>query len=73
MILSARRAFAKFRVRSLEIQLHGQNESLQTVRCEETRLAIFLARRITQRALVKARADYNALLPVGERKTWSEA
>lgn len=67
------RAVAAFRVRSLEIQLHGQNEALQSVRCPDTRCAITLARIQTRRELAQARAEYVALLPAGERRTWSAA
>lgn len=73
MIRAARRAFALFRIRSLEIQLHGMNDAMQLVTDEETRIAISLARHQVRRDLTEARANYNKLLPPGERRTWSMA
>lgn len=73
-ILNAiRRGIALFRIRSLEIQLDGQNQAMQMVDDEETRIAISLARAATRRQLVAARAEYQALLPAGERRTWRTA
>lgn len=68
-----RRAFAKWKMRSLEIDLHGMNEAMQYVQDEETRIRISLARERARRALVIARAEYLALLPAGERQTFVDA
>lgn len=73
-ILNAiRRAAALFRIRSLEIQLDGQNKAMQSDLDEETRIAISLARVHTRRQLAKERGDYLSMLPAGERRTWRTA
>ena len=68
-----RRAVALFRIRSLEIQLDGQNQAMQCDLDEETRIAISLARVHTRRQLAKERGNYLSMLPVGERRTWRAA
>lgn len=73
MIAALRRALALSKVRALEIQLDGMNEAMQCVRCNETRLAISLARIKVRRELTGARANYIKLLPPGDRRTWSVA
>lgn len=73
MMHTIRRALALFKARSLEIELQGQNDAMQSVSCPETRIAISLARQQTRRALVAARASYLALLPSGNRRTWEVA
>ena len=65
-----RRAFAKSRICSLELRLADQSSALRTARTQEAFLTIYMARAETQKALAAARAHYNSLLPVGERKTW---
>lgn len=73
MIAALRRALALRRIRSLEIQLDGMNESMQIVECPQTRLAISQARINLRRDLTQARATYLALFPPGVRRTWSTA
>lgn len=73
LINACRRALALSRVRALEIQLDGMNETMQTVACSETRLAISVARITVRRELAEARAAYIKLLPPGQRRTWSAA
>lgn len=68
-----RRLVAAFNVRSLEIRLHDQTEAMQNVRDTDTRIEISVSKRKTQRELANARARYNELLPVGERRTWRTA
>ena len=65
-----RRGIAGWQMRSLEVTLQGQNDTLEVVRDQETRAHIILARSVTQRELAKARANYIALLPAGERRTF---
>jgi hypothetical protein len=70
---AARRLFWLYQVRSLELTIDGQTTTLEyiTDRMLETR--IIAARHITRRELAAARANYNALLPVGQRRTWRMA
>lgn len=68
-----RRLLALFKVRSLEIRLHDQNEALLAVRDTDTRIEISISKRRTQRELANARARYTELLPVGVRETWRTA
>lgn len=73
IIAAARRAMARHKIRSLEIELQGQTDALAAVRDVDLHMRIAAARRITKRELAKARADYNAMLPPGTRRTWSAA
>lgn len=73
IISTLRRLVAGYRVRTLEIELQGQTDALAAVRDVDLHMRIAAARRITKRDLAKARADYNALLPPGTRRTWSAA
>jgi hypothetical protein len=68
-----RRSAAWYAMRSLEINLAGAVDTLQHVRCTETRLAMILAIRRMRNDLSKARAHYTSLLPVGERRVWDLA
>ena len=73
IVLSARRAFAAFKVRSLEIQLQGMHDVMQMPIDEETRITVSLARQQVRHDLTAARANYIQLLPPGQRRTWSTA
>lgn len=73
IIAAARRAIARYKIRSLEIELQGQTDAIAAVRDMDLNARISAARRITRRDLAKARADYIAMLPPGERRTWSAA
>lgn len=73
MLAYLRRTLALYKVRSLEIQLDGMNQAMQTVTCNETRLAISVARITVRRELAEARANYIKLLPPGQRRTWRAA
>lgn len=73
LIIAVRRALAWHRMRSLEVALHDQNESLRYIGSHEARAQIDLARARTQRELAKARAEYIALLPPGKRLTFRVA
>jgi hypothetical protein len=67
------RWWAFYQMRSLEITLAGAVDTLQHVRCTETRLAMLLAIRGMRRDLCAARARYTSLLPVGQRRVWDLA
>ena len=71
MIRAIRRAIALFRIRSLEIQAQAQSDAIASVSDGDLYQDISAARRITSKELASARANYTALLPVGQRKTWS--
>lgn len=73
IVPAIRRALAIFRIRSLEIQLDGQNQAMQFVTDEDTRFAISLARINTRAALLRERQRYIALLAPGERPIWRAA
>jgi len=62
-----RRWLALYRMRSIEINLCGAYDTLPMVRDELTRQRMQLAIREMSLALCKARADYIALLPAGQR------
>ena len=69
----ALRIAALYRVRCLEIQIDGATEALACVRCPMTLARIEVARHNARISLAIARAEYNALLPVGQRRTWRMA
>jgi hypothetical protein len=70
---AARRAFAWYQVRILETNLAGMIDTLPLVRDEDTSAAMRLSIAITCKELCRARANYNALLPAGQRRTWTLA
>ena len=67
------RAAMKFMIRSLERELHDQMTALGYVRSSNDFKRISLAAADTRRHLAHYRAEYTALLPVGQRKTWVNA
>lgn len=68
-----KRWLAHYRMRCLEINLAGMVETLQHVRCTETRLRMLLAIPTASRELCRARAEYQATLPPGRRIVWDLA
>ncbi len=60
-------------MRSLEIQLHGQDQAMRDCLDAQTREHIAVSRTYTRKELAKARADYIALLPPGQRRTFKTA
>jgi len=68
-----RRALLAFQMRSLEIQIAGQNECLECVGDKLLQGRIIIARSVARRELARVRAEYNATLPPGRRVTWSMA
>jgi hypothetical protein len=64
-----RRAWARFLMRCLEIELHERTEALRTVPTDEL-AALCQSRRRTQRELLAARQRYIATLPPGTCPTW---
>lgn len=72
-LTTLRRWWALYKMRSIEITLQGAVDTLQHVRCTETRLAMLLSIRGMRRELSASRAHYTSLLPVGERRVWDLA
>lgn len=68
-----RRLFWLYQIRSLEITIHGQTSTLDYIADRILEARIIAARHHTRRELAKARAEYNALLPVGQRRIWKMA
>ena len=68
-----KRCAAWYVVRSLEIQLHGQDQAMRDCLDAQTREHIAVSRTYTRHELAKARADYIALLPPGQRRTFKTA
>ena len=73
-ILNAiRRACLWFLIRELERELHDRREMIRLpAPCDEY-TTWFIAIEHTRIELARARSEYNALLPVGQRKTWKTA
>jgi hypothetical protein len=72
-ITVVRRSAAWYAMRSLEINLAGAVDTLQHVRCTETRLAKILAIRSMRNELSKARAHYNSFSKPGVVRVWDLA
>jgi len=68
-----RRAIAKNRICSLELRLSDETSLMHLALTRDEFTAVYLARAATQKDLAAARAHYNSLLPVGQRKTWGIA
>lgn len=73
LINLVQRGMTKFMIRSLEREMHDQLNALANVRSVSDFKRISLAAADTRRHLAHYRAEYNALLPIGERKTWANA
>lgn len=68
-----KRAWFLFMVRSLERELHDQREAVMHVTNSPDLTRIMLAEIETREELAHYRAEYCALLPIGERRTWELA
>ena len=68
-----KRLFWLYQIRSLEITIHGQTECLEYVIDRLLQARIVAARHHARRELAQARAEFNALLPVGKRRIWKMA
>ena len=73
LINRIKRAWFLFMVRSLERELHDQREAAMCVKNNPDLTRIMLAEVETREELAHYRAEYIALLPVGERRTWELA
>ena len=72
-LTALKRIFWLYQIRSLEITIHGQTTTLDYITDRMLESRIIAARHMAKRELAKARAEYNALLPVGQRRTWRMA
>ena len=65
-----KRAWLKWQISSLNIQIDGMAECLECVADPLTRQRIVVARCVARRELARLRAEYSATLPVGKRVVW---
>jgi hypothetical protein len=65
-----KRMFLWFAIYALEIQIASATDVLDCVRCPLTQSKIILARTNARIELARLRAEFNATLPPGVRKTW---
>ena len=72
-LTALKRAWRLYQVRSIEINLQGQLDVLPYVRDADTRDAMAVAIRTQRKALARARAEYQATLPPGQRLVWGVA
>jgi len=68
-----KRAWLKWQISSLDIQIDGMAECLECVADPLTRQRIVVARCVARRELARLRAEYSATLPVGKRVVWGGA
>jgi len=73
LLTAIRRWILLFQVRSLEITIDGQNQTLECVRDQTTWSRIIFARADAKRELARLRAEYNATFAPGVRKVWMTA
>lgn len=68
-----RRAGLWLAIFALDIQIDGTTKAMQMVRCPMTLGRMEIARHVTRAERTRLRGEYNATLPVGQRRTWSMA
>lgn len=73
LTIALRRMLFRHIVRSLETRLHDQSLAIAMTRDPLARRVMEASRDLTARELARARADYCALLPPGERLTFEVA
>lgn len=73
LINRIKRAWFIFQIRTLERALHDQREAKTYMRDSPDLARVILAEIETREELAHYRAEYIALLPVGERQTWDLA
>ena len=72
-LTAIRRAYLWFLIRELERELHDRREMMRLPMCIGEYTTLFISVEQTSNELARARSEYNALLPVGQRKTWKTA
>ena len=70
---SIKRLILMFQIYALDITISGQNECLECVGDPALTFRITVARMNSKRERTRLRSEYNALLPVGQRRTWKLA
>ncbi len=73
MINRIKRFILSLQIYALDIEIAGQGECLDLVRCPLTLGKIEIARTNARAERARLRSEYNALLPVGQRITWDMA
>ncbi len=68
-----KRLWLSFLIACEEIHLADLHKAYQNVNDVRTFVNVSLAIDETRKQLAKLRSDYNATLPVGQRKTWRTA
>lgn len=68
-----KRAWLKWQISSLDIQIDGMAECLECVADPLTQQRIVVARCVARRELARLRAEYNATFPPGKRVIWRMA
>lgn len=68
-----KRLWLGFLIRCDEIHLADLRTAYQNVRDVRTLVNVMLAIDETEAKLAKLRSEYNATLPIGQRKTWKVA
>ena len=68
-----KRAFIWFAIYELDITIKGQTACLELVSSPILQFRIEIARSNARRERTRLRAQYNATLPVGQRRTWNMA
>lgn len=68
-----KRLVVMFQLYAVDITIKGQDECLACISDPILSFKITVARMNARRERTRLRGQYNALLPVGQRKTWSMA
>lgn len=71
--LLLRRAGLWLAIFAVDVQIDGTTKTMQLVRCPLTLGRMEIARHVARAELARLRAEYNATLPVGQRRTWAMA
>lgn len=62
-----------FQIYALDINIKGQDECLALVKSPTLHFKITVARSNARRERTRLRGEFNALLPIGQRRTWTLA
>jgi len=70
MIAAIKRALLLFQIRCQQATIYGQDECLACVGDPMLHSRILIARHHAKAELARLRAEYHALLPVGQIRVW---
>jgi len=73
MLNMIKRSLLWLQIYAMEILIAGQTDCLRSVADPAYRYRIEVARHVARGELARLRAEYNATLPVGQRRTWNLA